>query len=36
MVLSNSKDNLFGYSEQFIEVKKNVIIEDRTPLILRD
>ena len=36
MVLSNSKDNLFGYSEQFIEVKKNVIVEDRTPLILRD
>jgi uncharacterized protein YfaS (alpha-2-macroglobulin family) len=36
MVISNSKDNFFGYSESFIEVRKNVIIEDKTPLILRD
>jgi len=36
MVVSNSKDNLFGYSESFIEVRKNVIVEDKTPLILRD
>ncbi len=36
MVVSNSKDNLFGYSENFIEVRKNIIIEDKTPLILRD
>jgi len=36
MVVSNSKNNLFGYSEDNIEVRKNVIIEDKTPLILRD
>ncbi|MDD2871769.1 MAG: alpha-2-macroglobulin family protein, partial [Candidatus Gracilibacteria bacterium] len=36
MVVSNSLDNLFGYSESFLEVRKNVIIEDKTPLILRD
>ena len=36
MVLSNSKDNFFWYKEDFIEVRKNVIIEDKTPLIFRD
>ncbi|MDD2907509.1 MAG: alpha-2-macroglobulin family protein [Candidatus Gracilibacteria bacterium] len=36
MVISNSVDNFFGYSEKFIEVRKNVTIEDKTPLILRD
>ena len=36
MVLSNSKNNLFWYSESFIEVRKNVIVEDKTPIILRD
>jgi len=36
MVLSNSKDNLFWYAESFIEVRKDVIVEDRTPLILRE
>jgi uncharacterized protein YfaS (alpha-2-macroglobulin family) len=35
MVVANSKDNHFGYSEKFIGVRKNVIAEDRTPLILR-
>jgi hypothetical protein len=36
MVVSNSKDNLFGYAEENIEVRKNVILEDKTPIILRD
>ncbi len=36
MVVSNSKDNMFWYAESFIEVRKNVIIEDKTPIILRD
>jgi hypothetical protein len=36
MVVSNSKDNLFGYSESFLEVRKDIIIEDKTPKILRD
>jgi len=36
MVISNSKDNFFGYNEDFIEVRKDVIVEDRTPLILRE
>lgn len=35
MVVSNSKNNLFGMWEDFIEVRKNVIVEDKTPLILR-
>ncbi|MDR2411917.1 MAG: hypothetical protein LBD88_05160 [Candidatus Peribacteria bacterium] len=35
MIVSNSKDNHFGYSEKFIQVRKNVVVEDRTPLILR-
>ncbi len=36
MVLSQSKNNFFGYSEEMIEVRKDVIVEDRTPLILRE
>jgi uncharacterized protein YfaS (alpha-2-macroglobulin family) len=36
MVVSNSKDNHFGYSEEFLQVRKNVVAEDRTPLILRN
>lgn len=36
MAISNSKDNHFGYTEKFIEVRKNVIVEDKTPLVLRD
>jgi len=36
MVLGQSKDNFFGYSEEMIEVRKDVIVEDRTPLILRE
>ncbi|MDD3144972.1 MAG: MG2 domain-containing protein [Candidatus Gracilibacteria bacterium] len=36
MVISNSKTNFFGYDEKFIEVRKNVTIEDKTPQILRD
>lgn len=35
MVVSNSKDNLFWYSSDFIKVRKNVIVEDKTPIILR-
>lgn len=35
MVLSNSKDNFFGYAQEFIEVRKDVIVEEKTPLILR-
>ena len=35
MVLSNSKDNFFWYSSENIEVRKNVVIEDKTPLIYR-
>ena len=36
MVVSNSVKNLFGSSESFIEVRKNVIVEDKTPLVLRN
>ncbi|MDP2090984.1 MAG: alpha-2-macroglobulin family protein [Candidatus Gracilibacteria bacterium] len=36
MVVSNSKDNMFGYADSQLEVRKNVIIEDKTPLILID
>lgn len=36
MVLGQSKDNFFGYAEEMIEVRKDVIVEDRTPLILRE
>ncbi len=36
MVVSNSKDNMFWYADGQLEVRKNVIIEDRTPLILMD
>ena len=36
MAVSNSKDNLFWYSEEFIEVRKDVLVEDKTPLIIRD
>lgn len=36
IVVSNSKDNFFGASEEFIEVRKNVLVEPRTPLIIRD
>ncbi len=36
MALSHSKDNFFGYSETSLEVRKDVIVEDRTPLILRE
>lgn len=35
MVVSNSKENYFWYSQEFIEVRKNVLIEDKTPLMLR-
>ncbi len=35
MVLANSKENFFWYSQDFINVKKNVILEDKTPLIYR-
>ena len=36
MAISNSKDNYFWYNEKFIEVKKALVLEDRTPFILRD
>jgi len=36
MVVSNSINNFFGFSEDFIEVRKNVIVEDKTPIILRN
>ena len=36
MVLANSKDNFFGYAEEMIEVRKDVIVEQRMPLILRE
>ena len=36
MVISNSKSNFFWYEEEFLEVRKNVILEDKTPFILRD
>ena len=36
MALSNSKNNLFGYKEKFIEVKKSVVVEDKTPIIFRN
>ena len=35
MVVSNSKDNFFWYASENIEVRKNVVIEDKTPLIYR-
>ncbi|MCP4524034.1 MAG: hypothetical protein GY828_07500, partial [Candidatus Gracilibacteria bacterium] len=35
MVLSNSKNNYFGYAQEFIEVRKSILIEDKTPLIMR-
>lgn len=36
MAVSNSKNNNFGYSENNIEVRKEVVLEDKTPQILRD
>ena len=35
MVIANSSDNFFWYSSSNIQVRKNVIIEDKTPLIYR-
>lgn len=35
MVVWNSKNNFFWYSEEIIEVRKNVMLEDKTPMILR-
>jgi len=35
MVIANSSDNYFWYSKKNIEVKQNIIIEDKTPLIYR-
>ncbi|MBT3726324.1 hypothetical protein HOG21_01080 [bacterium] len=35
MVIANSKDNFFGYNEDYIEVRKQVLVEPRTPLIVR-
>ncbi|MDD3646175.1 MAG: MG2 domain-containing protein [Candidatus Gracilibacteria bacterium] len=36
IVVSNSKDNFFGVSEEFIEVRKSIVVEPRTSIILRD
>lgn len=36
IALWNSTKNLFWTSEEFIEVRKNVVVEDKTPLILRN
>ncbi len=36
MVISNSKDNFFWYSEKIIEIRKEIFLEDKTPLVLRD
>jgi hypothetical protein len=35
MVISNSKDNYFGYASNSINVRKDVVIEDKTPQIIR-
>lgn len=35
MALSQSKNNLFGYAETFLEVRKEVLLEPRIPLMLR-
>jgi len=35
MVIGNSKDNFFGYSEEYIEVRKDVLVEPKVPLIMR-
>ena len=36
MAIAASKDNFFGYSENTLEVRKEVLVEERTPLILRE
>lgn len=36
MIVSNSVKNFFGMGESFIEVRKNVVVEDRTPFVLRN
>ena len=36
IAIANGTDNTFGAGEKTFEVKKNVIIEDKTPMILRD
>jgi len=36
IAISNSKNNFFGAEEIFINVRKNVIVEPKTPIILRD
>ncbi len=35
MVVSNSQDNFFGLWTQNIKVRKNIVIEDKTPFIYR-
>jgi uncharacterized protein YfaS (alpha-2-macroglobulin family) len=35
IAVSNSKNNTFGYQEKNILVQKNIIIEDKTPKIIR-
>lgn len=36
IAVSNSKNNMFWSQESFINVKKNIIIESKTPIITRD
>lgn len=36
MVLSNAKNNFFGYEETFIKVRQPIVVEEKTPLIVRE
>lgn len=36
IALSNSKNNMFWVWEQFIEVRKNVVVEPKTPMVVRN
>ena len=36
MVVANSAKNFFGMWQDFLEVRKNVIVQDKTPFILRN
>ncbi|MGB2110517.1 MAG: alpha-2-macroglobulin family protein [Patescibacteria group bacterium] len=35
MAVAQSKDNYFGSSQEFISVRKNILIEEKMPLISR-
>ena len=36
IAISNSKNNFFWSSQEFINVRKNVIVEAKVPMIVRD